>query len=254
MCPEPEFAAAIDRLFVDGRSPIAFDRLREHVRECAECRERYERLSRVKLALDRETGVPRDQLALLGEQVIDRAAGRRLWPSRAVGLGAGALVVAAAAAVVLGVMPRSGGFQARGARAGGGEGIRAFCIEPGNPPRVVGQASAGGILSCPRSASVQFSYSSGASRYLAVVGIAPGGEILRYLGSDAATLSTAPGAVEVPLPHSTPLLEPHPGGTVEIIAVHAERSLTVAEVEAAARGHAVEGVVAQSRLQLVVTP
>ncbi len=257
MCSSPETASAIDRLFVRGLGEAEFRDLRAHLASCEECRERYDRLSRVKLALSKEPGLPSDQLTLLGAGLIDggsRPARRRSPLALGAAIVAGAAAAGVAAAVLLAVRPDHGQFQARGAAGHAAEGVRAYCIQPGSPPRVLAEAISGGALSCPQGASVQFSYTAGSATHLAIVGVEPSGAVVPFFPQEAGAGPIESRRIDVPLPYSTPLREARPGETIRVVAIHADRALSREAIEAVARGGRSPGIVRVEELALRVEP
>ena len=263
-CDQPRIAHAIDRLFVGGLRDVEWEELRKHVGRCTECRDRYDRLSRVKAALEGEAGLPSDQLRLLESGILDRVSGRP--PARARGLIAALAGAAALAGIVVTLLVTrapSDEYRSRGAGAVHTEGFRAFCIQPGATPTVAAEAGPGTQLHCRRGDSLQFSYTSGRAAQLAVVGIGPQGEWLPYFPASGTSERIEAGAVDHPIPYSTPLGPEHPLGAIQIIAVHASRPLDSGEVERVARQSAagavpkntpMAGVESVQQIELTVDP
>jgi hypothetical protein len=186
-------------------------RLRAHVKGCATCAAAYEKLSRVESALERRV-LPMGRERLLEEQILARVKGAQqaAAPARAPlwGWWKVALPVAAAAAVVVGVLPKGppgtgeAEWQARKGAGGKAFGVRAFCITPEG--KVAAEASPGGSLACPEGAAVQFSYTAPEQARLSVVSQSPSGEVLQFFPQEGAPAPVAPG-VDVPLAYSTPV-------------------------------------------------
>jgi hypothetical protein len=102
---------------------------------------------------------------------------------------------------------------------------------------------------------LQFSYTAGAATQLAIVGISRSGEILPYFPLQLGTAPIDGSGKDVALLYSTPLGGTHPGGAIDVVAIHAKRSLDAAEVEAIARGRGnADGVVRVQKMELDVGP
>jgi hypothetical protein len=256
MCDQPKTAALIDRLFVDGLREAEWSDLRQHLRRCEECRDRYDQLSRVKSALQGDGGLPADQLALLGSEVLRRGTGPARSAARPfIAVAAGGFVLASLAITVLLMRPSQSEYRSRGSAAQPLEGLRAFCIEAGKPPRVAAEAEGGNPIQCRAGNSLQFSYSSGEATFLAIIGVAPSGEIFPYFPRQIGLAPIAPGSIDVPLPYSTPLSGVHPLGRMQIVSVHADRALDAETLERIARGSEAEsGVLRVQRMVLIVEP
>jgi hypothetical protein len=180
---------------------------------CAECREQYERLSRVESSLEKRV-LPKGREALLEAQLLervraaDRAAAperRSFWDWWKVGLPVAAVAVVA----MLVVLPRvrgqgsaDGEWQARKGSGASAFGMRAFCVWRGG--KVQGEAQPGGTLACPEGASVQFSYTAPEGAQLSVVGQPTSGEVLQFFPLEGKAEAVPPG-VDVPLSYSTPV-------------------------------------------------
>jgi hypothetical protein len=205
--------AALRALFLGELSAEGHARLREHVKTCAECREGYERLSRVESALEKRV-LPKGREALLEEQLMQRVRAseqaataperRSFWDWWKVALPA----VAVAAVALLVVSPRGRGvgpegeWQARKGSTDSAYGVRAFCVS--SEGKVRGEALPGGRLECPEGAAVQFSYTAPQGARLSVAAKSPSGEVLQFFPREGEPAPVAPG-VDVPLPYSTPV-------------------------------------------------
>lgn len=212
-CTNHEAKAALKALFLGEMKPEGHSRLREHASTCAECREAYERLSRVESALEKRA-LPRSREALLEAQLMARVRGAEqaaaparssFWEWWKVALPA--LAVAAAALVV--VLPRvkgtqsdEGEWQARKGSTESAFGVRAFCVSPEG--KVQGEALPGGTLACPEGSAVQFSYTAPEGARLSVAATSPAGDVLQFFPSEGAAVPVTPG-VDVPLSYSTPV-------------------------------------------------
>jgi anti-sigma factor RsiW len=212
-CTNLEAKGALKALFLGGLEASGHARLREHLKTCAECREQYERLSRVESSLEKRA-LPKGREALLEAQLMQRvrAAERAAAPERGSfwSLWKVLVPVAAVAAVaVLAVRPQVSGpgiadseWGARGPSKQGAFGVRAFCVSADG--KVQGEAQPGGRLPCPEGAAVQFSYTAPEGARLSVEAKAPSGEVLRFFPREGEVAPVAPG-VDVPLSFSTPV-------------------------------------------------
>ncbi len=213
MCKDTEAKAALRALFLGELEAERHARLREHLKTCAECREAYERLSRVESSLEQRV-LPKGREALLEAQLMarlqtaERAAAperRSFWDWWRVMLPAAA-VAAVALVVVLprvrGSGPGEGEWQARSGSAGSAFGVRAFCVAPDG--KVQGEAQPGGRLACSEGAAVQFSYTAPAGARLSVAAKSPSGELLQFFPREGEAAPVTPG-VDVPLSYSTPV-------------------------------------------------
>src|SRR5436189_3563192 len=70
-CTNTEAKAALKALFLGELDPERHARLREHAKTCAECREDYDRLSRVESSLEKRV-LPKGREALLEAQIMER--------------------------------------------------------------------------------------------------------------------------------------------------------------------------------------
>src|SRR5688572_17684966 len=71
MCKDTEAKAALRALFLGELEAERHARLREHLKTCVECREAYERLSRVESSLEKRV-LPKGREALLEVQLMAR--------------------------------------------------------------------------------------------------------------------------------------------------------------------------------------
>jgi anti-sigma factor RsiW len=212
-CANSEMKAALRELFLGELSAEGHARLREHVKTCAECREGYERLSRVESALEKRV-LPQGREALLEEQLMARVRAseqaaapqrRPFWDWWKVALPAAA--VAAVALLVVsprgqGTGPAEGEWQARKGAADSAFGVRAFCVS--SEGKVQGEALPGGKLECPEGAAVQFSYTAPQGARLSVAAKSSSGEVLQFFPREGEPAPVTPG-VDVPLSYSTPV-------------------------------------------------
>lgn len=212
-CTNTEAKAALRALFLGELEPERYARLREHAKTCAECREAYERLSRVESSLEKRV-LPKGREALLEAQLMARVRAseqaaaperRSFWDWWKVMLPAAA-VAAAAMLVVLpqvrGARPGEGEWQPRSGGAGSAFGVRAFCVSPEG--KVLGEAQPGGRLACPEGGAVQFSYTAPQGVRLSVAAKSPSGEVLQFFPREGEAAPVEPG-VDVPLSYSTPV-------------------------------------------------
>ena len=211
-CTNQEARGALQALFLGELKPQAHTRLREHAASCPQCREQYERLSRVESSLEKRV-LPKGREALLEAQLMERvhAAERAAAPERRSfwewwKVALPALAMAAVAMFV--VLPRMRGAGTGegewGSKGSGGSayGVRAFCVTAQG--QVQGEAQPGGKLECPEGASVQFSYTAPEGARLSVAAKSPSGELLQFFPRDGEAAKVAPG-VDVPLSYSTPV-------------------------------------------------
>jgi hypothetical protein len=208
-----EAKVSLKALFLGELKPEGHALLREHARTCTECREAYERLSRVESALEKRV-LPQSREALLEAQLMarvraaDKAAAperRSFWEWWKVALPA--LAVAAVAMIV--VLPRvrgaqtgEGEWQARNGSTESAFGVRAFCVSPEG--KVQGEALPGGTLACPEGSAVQFSYTAPEGARLSVAATSPAGDVLQFFPREGEAAPVTPG-VDVSLPDSTPV-------------------------------------------------
>lgn len=186
--------AAMDEEFAGGEPA---PELREHLKTCASCRERYERLGRVDLVLERgglsEQRMDALQARILGKLPV-KAPELAPPPSRGwmVMLAAAAVVVLVASFTVPAWLAGDDGFRPRG----GGEswGVRAFCVKDG---QVTGEARPGGALSCAPGSLVQFTYTAPSESQLSIA--------LEGTGQEFFPAAKVKAGIDVSLPSSTPV-------------------------------------------------
>lgn len=155
--------AAMDAEFAGDAPPERAAPLREHLRECASCRERYDRLARVEARLS-GGGLSEQKRDVLQALILARSAPvpsvvapPPLVPRRwGLLLAAAAVLVVSTVAVFSSRATREDPFTPRGA-TGRSWGVRAFCVRDGH---VTGEALAGGTLVCGEGALVQFTYTA----------------------------------------------------------------------------------------------
>jgi len=217
-CANSEAKAALRALFMGELKAEAHGPLRAHAKQCAECAEAYEKLSRVESALEKRV-LPQQREALLEAQLMARlqAAERRAAPARSsfwdwwkVALPVGAL---AAVAMVV-VLPRMQGttgtpgdeWQARGAPGEGTKkgtfGVRAFCVS--REGQVQGEAGPGETLACAEGSAVQFSYTASEGARLSVAAKSASGELLQFFPREGDAAPVAIGE-NMLLEYSTPV-------------------------------------------------
>lgn len=189
--------AAMDEEFAgeDLGERAAF--LREHLKTCASCRERYERLGRVELALERG-GLSEQKLDALQARILGKVPVKGPVvvppPSRGwmVMVAAAAVLVLVASFTVPAWLAGDDGFRPRG----GGEswGVRAFCVKDGT---VTAEALPGGTLPCAPGSLVQFTYTAPSEAQLAIA--------LEGTGQDFFSPARVKAGIDVSLPSSTPV-------------------------------------------------
>ncbi len=195
--------AAMEDQFAGEIAPQQAEHLREHLKTCEVCRERYDRLARVDVVLSKGG---------LSEQRMDALQARILGTKAATSLAAPVLrqvsrgwvtLLAAAAVLVVVAIPswwvlRDDGFTPRG--GGTSWGVRAFCVNEG---KVTGEALAGGTLTCPAGSIVQFTYTAPEAAQLSIT---LDGTDQRFFPAEAARAEVKAG-IDVSLPTSTPVGE-----------------------------------------------
>jgi hypothetical protein len=212
-CADRQAKAGLEALFLGELDAQGHARLRTHAQGCADCREAYERLSRVESALEKRV-LPQGREALLEAQLLSRLKQREASEAAtARGFSWGwlrvALPVAACAGLALVALPvvrggqtdPGGEWQARSA-GGTAYGVRAFCVGPAG--EVKGEALPGGTLACPEGAAVQFSYTAPEGAKLSVAARTSSGDVLQFFPREGAAAPVASG-VDVPLEYSTPV-------------------------------------------------
>jgi len=210
-CTNTEAKAALRALFIGELEPERHARLREHAKTCAECREDYERLSRVESSLEKRV-LPKGREALLEAQILQRVRAseqaaaperRSFWDWWKVLLPAAAVAAVAMLVVVPRVRgPGDGEWQPRSGGVGSAFGVRAFCVSPEG--KVQGEARPGGRLACAEGAAVQFSYTAPQGARLSVAAKSPSGEVLQFFPREGEAAPVTAG-VDVPLAYSTPV-------------------------------------------------
>jgi anti-sigma factor RsiW len=215
-CANRQAKQALEALFRGELDGEGHTRLRAHAAECAECREAYDKLSRVESALEKRA-LPSNREALLEKELFARL-GVAAKPARApvperkpffpVFFMPAALGLAVCAVLLVVVVPRlrhqeESEFQARGAETGTSAwGVRAFCIGPDGQVR--GEARPGGTLACEEGGTVQFSYTAPESTRLSISAASSSGEPLVFFPREGEASEVSAG-VDTPLPFSTPV-------------------------------------------------
>ncbi|WP_224367769.1 anti-sigma factor family protein [Hyalangium versicolor] len=211
-CTNQEAKAALQALFLGELDAERHARLSEHARTCGECREAYNRLSRVESALEKRA-LPQGREALLEARLMARvqAAERAAVPRRSVWdwLRVALPAAAVAALAMFVVLPRVRGpaapedeWQARKGSTETAFGVRAFCVS--SEGNVQAEALPGGKLACPEGASVQFSYTAPEGARLSVAAKSSSGELLQFFPREGEAAPVNAG-VDVPLSYSTPV-------------------------------------------------
>jgi anti-sigma factor RsiW len=225
-CADTKAKQALRALFHGELDAETFTWLRAHAATCADCRDDYDRLSRVESSLEGRA-LPENRQALLQDALFARLRTSPATtpapvrgPVRAAPpperfsffrpwMGASLGFAAAAAVALLVVMPQRAQdtqapseWQARSAQAGSAWGVRAFCI--GADGKVQGEALPGGTLACAEGGAVQFSYTAPEGARLTIEAPSASGEPLRFFPSEGPAAEVAAG-VDVPLPFSTPV-------------------------------------------------
>lgn len=195
---------AMDEQFAGELPSAREEELREHLKTCESCRERYDRLARVDLVMERG-GLSEQRMDALQARILGKSA--EVIPHAEpppVRRGGWSTLMAAAAVVVLVTaiaLPawramQDDGFTPRG--GGTSWGVRAFCVTEG---KVSGEALAGGTLKCPPGSVVQFTYTAPEPAQLS---IALEGSDQRFFPADAERAPVQAG-IDVALPSSTPV-------------------------------------------------
>ena len=194
-----ESRAAMDAQFEGELAALTAEQLRVHLTTCPGCQERYDRLARVDLSLERG-GLSEQRMDALQARILGRASvapiaappppARRGWLT---------LLVAAAVLVLVAVpaylASREDPFTPRG--GGTSWGVRAFCVLYG---RVTGEALAGGTLPCAPGSTVQFTYTAPEPAQLTI----SLQDTTRFFPVDAERAGIDAG-IDVALPLSTPV-------------------------------------------------
>ncbi|MCY1073530.1 hypothetical protein [Archangium lansingense] len=216
-CGDRQAKQALESLFRGELDGEGFTRLRSHAVGCGECREAYDKLSRVESALEKRA-LPASREALLEKELFARLGAtakpvrapeperKRFFPQLFVPVMTGlAMAGVALLLVVPQLRERESEFQTRGGETGTAAwGIRVFCV--GADGQVQGEARPGGRLVCGEGSAVQFSYTAPEAARLTVDATSPEGEPLRFFPQEGAAEQVAAG-VDVLLPFSTPVQE-----------------------------------------------
>lgn len=194
--------AAMDEEFAGDDLGERAAQLREHLKTCDACRERYDRLARVEAQLS-GGGLSEQKMDALQARILGKAAAKApsapppLPPQRGWGtfLAAAAVVFLVAAFAIRGWLASPDDqFTPRG----GGEswGVRAFCVKDG---AVTAEALAGGTLPCAPGSVVQFTYTAPKAAKLSIA----------LDGTDQTFFSGTPviAGIDVAMSTSTPVGE-----------------------------------------------
>ena len=194
--------AAMEEQFAGEELGERAQQLRAHLGTCTTCGERYDRLARVDLSLERGA-LSEQRMDVLQARILSVAsiaapppAARRggwstLWAAAAV------MVLVTAIAIPLWRATRDDdAFTPRG--GGTSWGVRAFCVSEG---RVTAEALPGGTLECAQGSLVQFTYTAPQAAQLSIV-LEGSGQ--RFFPADAERAAVTSG-IDVPLPQSTPV-------------------------------------------------
>lgn len=191
--------AAMDEEFAGEDVGERAAQLREHLKTCDACRERYDRLARVEAQLS-GGGLSEQKMDALQARILGKAAAAPSAPApvpakRGFGtfLAAAAVVALVAAFAIRGwLAAKEDPFTPRG----GGEswGVRAFCVKDG---QVSAEALSGGTLPCPAGSLVQFTYTAPKAAKLSIA----------LDGTDQTFVSGTPviAGIDVALSTSTPV-------------------------------------------------
>ncbi|MGZ3457270.1 MAG: hypothetical protein ACXU86_02075 [Archangium sp.] len=225
-CADRQAKQALRALFQGELDAEGFTRLRAHAAGCGECREAYEKLSRVESALEKRA-LPEGREALLEKELFARLgaapkpvrapapARERFFPRFFVPAALGlAMAVLALMLVVPQLRKQEPEWQSRGGGTGTTAwGIRAFCV--GADGQVRGEARPGGTLVCPEGGAVQFSYTAPQPARLSVEATSPEGEPLRFFPRQGSAAEVTAG-VDLLLPDSTPVQRGWLAGPLEV--------------------------------------
>lgn len=229
-CQDQNAHQALEQLFTGELSQSVHVWLRAHVSGCADCRQTYDKLTRVDAQLEKaSSGLPNSRMELLRQQVVAKAVAQQsaaqasVWTKvRRWLVPAGGLAVAGLALMLF--LPREehdDGFQARGPAEDGEAktfGVRAFCVTPGaagSEPTVFGEARPGERLKCPAGKAVQFTYTTPQKARLTIAAPTPAGDWLTFLPSSDPKSQVAQGT-DVPLRFSTPVTPEWLNGPTEV--------------------------------------
>lgn len=234
----------MDGLLLGERLGGRASELFEHLRGCDRCAARYDRVMSVARALRPPSDEPSgEELATIGDSIAARTPRPRRRATLFQALaGAGMLVAAATAAVVLMVpapLPSDEEVQPRGRAATFDADLRAYCLrQQGDTVSVVAVSDAvHGDLRCAVTDAVQFAYRlrSPATAFLAIVGTDEDGRLHPYQPRPPGDRAQAVFATdrEQVLAGSVRLGVNHRPGKVRIVALFSASPLTLQQVEAA---------------------
>ncbi|QRK11936.1 hypothetical protein JQX13_18890 [Archangium violaceum] len=227
-CADRQAKQALEALFRGELDGEGFTRLRVHAAACDECREAYDKLSRVESSLEQRV-LPANRELLLEKELFARLETaakparerapvperKRSWPTFLVPAAVG---LAMAGVAMVWVVPQLGTreseWQSRGAETGTSAwGLRAFCV--GADGAVRGEARPGGTLVCGEGDAVQFSYTAPEAASLSVEALSEEGEPLRFFPQEGDSEKVAAG-VDMLLPYSTPVQGGWLAGPLEV--------------------------------------
>lgn len=197
--------AAMEEQFAGEELGQRAEQLRAHLASCPTCPERYDRLARVDLSLERGA-LSEQRMDVLQARILGKAAPASIAapppPARRGGwstLLAAAAVLVLVTAIAIPVWRATRDDDAFTPRGGGTSwGVRAFCVIEG---RVTAEALPGGTLECAQGSLVQFTYTAPQAAQLS---IALEGSGQRFFPADAERAAVTSG-IDVPLPQSTPV-------------------------------------------------
>lgn len=191
--------AAMDEEFAGDELAERASQLRDHLKTCDSCRERYDRLARVEAHLS-GGGLSEQKLDALQARILGKVPETASAPPPAPARrGFGTFFAAAAVVVLVAAFALRGWLGSKDDQftpRGGGEswGVRAFCVKDG---QVTAEALAGGTLPCPAGALVQFTYTAPKNAKLSIA----------LDGTDQTFISGTPviAGIDVALSTSTPV-------------------------------------------------
>ncbi len=197
--------AAMEEQFAGEELCERAEQLRVHLQTCTTCTERYDRLARVDLSLERG-GLSEQRMDVLQARILGKSSVASIAPPPPVARRSGWSTLLAAAAVMVLVTAiaiplwRSTRDDDAFTPRGGGTswGVRAFCVNGG---RVTAEALPGGTLKCGPGSVVQFTYTAPQAAQLS---IALEGSGQRFFPADTERATVTSG-IDVPLPQSTPV-------------------------------------------------
>lgn len=200
-----EARAAMDDAFSGAELGEREPRLEAHLKTCQSCSERYDRLARVDMVLERG-GLSEQRMDALQARILGKVApaplkapplaSTRAW--RSVLAAAASAVLVAAIAVPVWRSTRDDGFTPRG--GGTSWGVRAFCVQAG---QVTAEAKSGETLTCAPGSLVQFTYTAPAQAQLSIALEGSGERFFPVEGERAQVTA----GIDVSLPQSTPVGE-----------------------------------------------